>query len=329
MELSACVPTTDMPSRRLELISRAIRRLPARWSLKRQLSALTQVERTYFVVLMPASLHIAELAMKKIERECRVVLVSNGLSDEENEWIRENLPDYPLLISQVPLHHHQVLNTLLRVWRLDFGIMDYDCFVMDGSLIHQMSSPEENQLAAATFMFRNDSLGIVTPETFLIYFQINNMKRIMRKYKVDSRLYRWDKINDQAKAALAEMGVNESNMFEPHKDYIDTLKLIFLLGVRDGLHFEFVARHQDGRGDPASVYHIGSVAKPHVTSDTYSYRGSYFWRQALEHSGDETLRAVAISRFDPGTSLDLEREYSEFHDALGDDYFAFTNELFS
>ncbi len=304
---------------------RAVKRQPARLNLKRSLSKLEQKSKTFFVIIMPASIHVALLSINKIKDVGHIVLVGNGLSAAEKKWIVRNVKGYPLVSSCEKLHHHQVINVLLSVWKVNFGILDYDCFVMDENIIYRMTELSGDEIVSSPYLLENKGLNIKFPETFLLYFQIKKIKFLMDKYKIDSRIYFWRMLKPSVLKALEQLGITKLNMPEPQKDYFDTLKLIFLMAIKEGMSFKFVADYTDSHGEPETVYHIGSIAKPNVISNSYSFRGSYFWRRSLEAINEPILYEEAISKFGATTASELVNMYPDLYDSMDKTYLDFVD----
>src|SRR5437870_1355608 len=85
--------------------------------------------RLFFMVIMPGSLHIAQLACQFVPPDVRLVAILNGTDAWEDDWARAHLKGAWVLKARFTYQHHSLLNLLLREIPQPFGIMDFDCFV--------------------------------------------------------------------------------------------------------------------------------------------------------------------------------------------------------
>lgn len=311
----------------MRLALRVCRRFFSRICLSRQLQRLEQKKNTFFVILMPASIHVAIKSIELIEDSYNIVAIGNGLCDKEKQWLRVNKPNLQFVFIGEKLFHHQVLNAIFKNWEKNFGILDYDCFVFDKNYADEMIQLKEDQALASPFFLVNEGLNITIPETFFLFFNRKAIDRVMRSYKIDCRIYNWSMLNNKVKATIAEMGISESDMPERQKEYFDTLKLIFLLCLAEKYHFKFVKKYTDTHGDLNHVYHVGSISKPHVITTEYSFRGSFFWVKLLEALHDDVLRQISVTRFGSLSSVQMQAKYSEYYDRIDEDFFRLITEL--
>ncbi len=304
------------------------RRFLSRFCLLHQLKKMKQRENTLFIILMPASIHVAIKSIELVEHQCNIVIIGNGLSHAEKMWLKRNKPKLQFAFVPDKIHHHQVINAVLHNWRINFGILDYDCFVIDSAYSKRMLKLNKNQVVASPFCITYDSLGINLPETFYLYFNINLIHDVMHRYQVDSRIYYWSMLNRKVKKALATMGVSEGNLPEPQKQYFDTLRLIFLLCHFENYDFNFINKYSDAHGESKHVYHIGGISKPHVITDEYSFRGSYFWLKSLEYIDDDVLYNVATKLYGQMSSEKIIEKYPKLYAQLDNDFLDLIERLY-
>jgi hypothetical protein len=306
---------------------RALGRIPSRITLARQLGKMQQDENVFFVILMPAGGHIASLAIEKVNAVANIVLIANGLCEEEVAWFETNYPRCPLISVGQTLHHHQVINSILMNWRQNFGLLDYDCFVTDPAVIQQLTNIPEDAAFSTAYSIRNTDLELVIPETFLVFLNAKRIQELVRKYQVDARIYFWPRLKGKTREAIEAMGIRPERMPETNKPYFDTLRVLMLLSLSEGLRIERVRQFEDPRGEAASVFHVGSISRPGAISDTYSFGGSYFWARALESCAEPVLEKIASARHGAIESGQLVSKYPEYYAQQDNELLEFIDRL--
>lgn len=276
--------------------------------LRRALRRMEQRERTYFVIVMPGGFHIARLAIDYFPSGQRLVVIGNGVDRFEADWARRTLPGVPVLRTRAMLRHHEVLDAVFAAWDRDFGILDYDCFVLDPQLPARMASIDADTCMNAAFFRSNEDPPLKVPETFLLYFNVSVIRDLMARYDVGTRPLRWQYLPEAAKEGLAALGLSEQRLPEAHKPYFDTLRLLMMLGVAEGRPYRFVEEIPASPAPSEKAFHVGGVSDPRSIQGIWALRGSYFWRRVLDAAGDPGLQAHYRSRFgDEGAGALLER----------------------
>lgn len=290
------------------IIFRLISRIQFVFDLKQ----IEMKKNTFFMVLMPGTLHVSILAIKKFPKDNNLILIANGLTQKELNYLAEM--KLHILISKTILHHHNILNILFKHWKHNFGLIDNDCFIFDTNLVPKLSQIDEQQLLSTCFAVPESSKKTrhFIPETFLVFFNIKNCQYLMRKYKINSKIYFSQTLPRSIRNLFKK---NTFSYPEEGKNYYDTLRVLFLLGHLENLKFKKVNLFTNLHGDIKSVYHIGGLSKPqNFTKNAYGFTGTYFWVRLIELIDDIFLEECAREKFDYPSSNDLlaQSKYSAF-----------------
>lgn len=260
---------------------------------------------------MPGGLHLAHLTIHRVSDAVPVVGIANGLAPWELEWVRRRLPLAAVAHLPVVSEHGIVLDALFDHVQGDFGILDYDCFVLQPELVRDVLRFEDGTSMNAAFFRHNAALDLDVPETFLLAFRAPVIREIRARYGVVSSPYRWDELPLPARERLAKAGFGPDRLPEAHKPYFDTLRAIMMLARAEGLPYRFVRKHPATPTPSDEVYHVGGVAEPNVVKGVWALRGSYFWRRALETVADDELKARYYRQYGSQLARDLLRQDPE------------------
>jgi len=280
----------------------------------------------FFMILMPASLHVSLIAMKSFPKHNKLIIISNGLTKEENIYLKE-LRTHTIFTCYSVLRHHIILNILFKYWKNNFGIIDNDCFVRNSKVIDELMQIKDSELLASKYFIESKltNTNYDIPETFLMFFNIHNINYIRKKYSVSTRIYALEKL---PKKVITTFNKHNIKYPEPHKEYFDTLRVIFLLGHIEQLTFSNIKSYANVHGDINEVYHIGAMAKPQNFNSIYGFNGTYFWIKAIESCNDLTLEKIARSKFDYPNSISLV-DNSEFKHKIPIEFLSAVNSILS
>src|SRR5690606_29503366 len=97
-------------------------------------------------------------------------------------------------------------------------------FIDRMDLFDKITSVEPSSLGTVLFMYEDPMLKQIIPQTYAMFFNIQNIKRLIRKYKLSCGTYRWNQLSSAAKSALNSIGIDGTNVPEQGfgKDYFDT-----------------------------------------------------------------------------------------------------------
>jgi hypothetical protein len=295
--------------------------------LRRGLRALEQRPGAFFVIVMPGGLHIARLAIDHFPRGRQLVVIGNGVDEVEAEWARRNLPGAEVLRTRAMLGHHDVLDAIFAAWGPDFGILDYDCFVLDPGLFDRMAAMRPGTSMNAAFFRDNADPPLKVPETFLLYFNAGVIRDLIRRYGVGTRPIRWPALPERARQRLETIGLSAERPPEAHKPYYDTLRLQMMLGLADGQPYRFVAEIPASPAPNETAFHVGGVSDPRSVQGIWALRGSYFWRRVLEASEDTFLRAHYGARFGDQSAAELLAANAELAREISPEFIDFCDRI--
>jgi hypothetical protein len=216
----------------------------------------------------------------------RVILIANGAAEWERQYLARAFPQYPIFkLKTFPgssLSHGTVLTLLLASNEGPFGVLDHDCYVFDPSIFRDLEFGERECLVA---VFGNTAprLGIPYPETYFLYFNSKLLKPIIERYGADARAYR--KLPKAARDPLATIGVQDGVFLKEYHNYFDTLHVLLLLALAEGLTVRFL--HSV---DADSIAHVGSTSSG--VAHTKDLMHSYVQLRFLELLDDQRLRRL-------------------------------------
>jgi len=255
-------------------------------NIEYQLKKYVHINNPIFIILIPGSLHIIDLCLHYIPKSEKIILILNGMNDWEERWARENLHVSGIITIKSLLDHPVVLDILFKIFNRPFGIMDYDSFIIDKAAFGWFKCIKKNSLGNVFFHQRIDKLRINLPHTHAMFFNTIEIKKIMRKHKVNCRRIEYEFLSRRIKNRLSRIGINFNCL--PEEDYnFDTMKLIILLGITEGKEFITL----DTSDQPVAL-HIGCVSNnPKKMDSRWSRRASYFWQRALLANDDLFLKS--------------------------------------
>lgn len=309
--------------RQLKDLLYRIRTFSARARALRTFPDLSALNNPYFIVGIPGSLHVVELCLKFVPSDVDIVLVANGLDAWELGWAREHLKVKTTVVIERMLDHGDVLDLLFDQYPRPFGILDYDCFVLDPAYFYKMQALDPKTLANGLFVHKNEQLNLEFPETFMLFFNSEVIRQIRRTYRVKSVHYNYLCLAPAVKRRLKTVGVDQAHHPEAYKDYFDTLRLIYSLGYADGYRCNFPEKLAPISKPGYKVYHVGGISFPGLPKTKWGTRGVYLWRRLLEVHPDAELRERYWRRYGSFSADDLLKLNAGLVEKIGSEYFDF------
>jgi hypothetical protein len=289
--------------------------------LRRKLSRIPELSKPFYIIAMPGGLHLAKLATEYLPSHRQFALILNGTAAWERRWASQNIPTpYQIPVGTI-LPHWQILDALFDTARDDFGILDYDCYVFDRDAFDRISETGPDTAINAYFYRRNDSLDMDVPETFLLFFNRELIQRLRAKYGVGSAKHRWHTLPATVRSALESLSLGPDQMPEPHKPYFDTLRVLMMLSLVEGVAYRFVGHLHASPHASDEAFHVGGVSDPASTRGIWALRGSYFWYRVLEEPRFAELRRRYLAEFPNLTSQELLERDPETSRQIDDAFF--------
>ena len=273
-----------------------------------QLHPLRNRENLFYIIGLKGSLHLIQVCLRYIPKTEDVVLILNGMDAYEIDYARKNLNVTRIVIIKEQLKHGEIMDHLFSNMKKNFGILDYDCFVMDGTYFEKIKQVEENSLGNVLFMYHNPVLNLEAPQTHFMYFNAPLARQIIKEYKIKCSSKRYKPLSNKIKNKMREIGIDENNFLEDFKDYLDTMRVLFSIGIAEGFPFNWIDRDIDNNANKNTVFHPGGVSDPRILHNRFRMRGSYFWQSALAMNPDQSLRNYYLQLFGNLPSLSYLKE---------------------
>ncbi len=296
-------------------------------SASKQIVPFKNAQKLFFVIGVPGSLHIVELCLKYIPTNQKIVFIANGLSEWEIQWASKNLHTAEMLLVPMLLEHGQVLDFLLDEMPNPFGILDYDCFVFNQEIFKDISILEPEVMLNAVFVHSNPKLNIDIPETFMMYFNPSIIRAVQSKYHARSNIIDYDLVSKKAKKKLWAIGIDGQQYPEEYKNYFDSTRLWYALGIAEGYKCQFVRRMPTVSEPNDQIFHVGASSQNQNTKTKWALRGSYFWRRCLETCSHEDLKTYYFQRYGKMSSTDLLALNPELSSKINPAFFPFAEKL--
>lgn len=296
------------------------------WSFAKNLRQ-QRLRNPFVVIVMPGSLHVARLAIQKMPSAAARLIVLNGLPSWEVRLARELFKNDPLVACGAHMDHDQVLDVLFSNLSTNFGILDYDCFVLEPGYFERMSHLAPGVLMNACFSRLHPDSGLRVPETFFLFFNRDAIQDLKNKYGTNCTPTKWASLNPASMYALQSIGLSADNLPEKHKDYFDTLRVIMMLGVAAGMKLDFLADYPASPTPSGELFHVGGISIPNLVDGIWRFRGIYFWRKALENCPLPELQDRYRRIYGAQSSADLKTAFPEWAQQVTTEFFAFCDRL--
>ena len=260
------------------------------YSIKTQIRRYKRYENVFFIIGIKGSLHIIRICLRFIPHTENIVLILNGMEEYEVEYARKNFNVAGFVIIPKQLKHGEIMDYLFSNMITNFGILDYDCFILDKNYFEKLKKIKENSMGNALFMYHNPVLDVDVPLTHAMSFNTYLIKKLIQEYDIKCSHKQYHKLSDKIKKKLLEIGIDENHLTEDFKDYLDTMRVLFSIGIAEGYPFNWIDRNVVNDVEKNVVFHPGGVSNPTVIHNRWRMRGSYFWQTALANNPDKSLR---------------------------------------
>lgn len=271
---------------------------------------LVNLNNPFFIVLIPGSIHIFEIFLKFIPPSINIVLVLNGLDQWEQSYVRSRFI-YPSIFIREMTKHGKILDLIFDNFKKPFGIIDYDCFVIDISLFERIINIPNPSLMNAVFLYHDDLLNLDIPRTFFLFLNTPLINKIRKRYHLTADTCVFHELPRKAKKQISKLGINDQIKLMNNLSNLDTLHAILSIGFSVGLNVNFIERLDHETVNFDKVVHIGGISKPNEIHSMYSLRGAFFWRKSLEAHPSNELRLHYYKLFGEKTSEELIQEHPE------------------
>lgn len=286
-----------------------------------------RTSRPFAVIVMPGSLHVARLALQKMPAHIDRLIVLNGLPAWEVKLARQVFPGQCVVACEALMEHDQVLDLLFDNLDGDFGILDYDCFVLDPVHFDRMRELQAGSVMNACFSRRHPESGLRVPETFFLFFNRAAIQSLKSRYGVTSRPIRWTQLPDACQQTLSRHGLAEDRLPEVHKDYFDTLRVLMMLGQAEGQTLTFLADFPASPTPSGEIFHVGGISTPNLVDGLWRFRGAYFWRMVLERCALSELKERYLRIYGRQSAEDLRAAHPNWSREVSDEFFDFCRRL--
>lgn len=209
-----------------------------------------------YIIVMPHTLHFLLPCLALLRGHVPLILVDNGAKGWERALLRQRLPDVALFrLCTLPgssLPHGDAVSLLLKHHRGDFAIVDHDAYVFDPALLRRLQ-PVARECMVGVFAQRSQSTGLDYPLTHLLGFNAEVLSELMRRHRVDARLYR--RAPARLSAVLGRVGLGSRRYLKDYQRFHDTLHV--LLGLALAEKWRWRVEPMD---DAAPVMHVGGTS---------------------------------------------------------------------
>jgi hypothetical protein len=234
----------------------------------------------FYMIVMPNTLHFLNPCLTMIPDHVNLVLILNGTKSWEEKYLRETYHNYPIfkLITcpRSSLSHGTVLNLLLGNNTSNFGIIDHDLFIFNPAIFDELTF-QADECVMGAFKLENQKAGLIFPTTHFMFFNIDLLKKVMIRYKIDARQYK--KIPGHLIDKLASLNLGYRNYLKDYLTYFDTFNLILAMAFYEKLSVKILDLA------PEDIFHVGSTS--YGTDSIYSL---YIQVKLLEMPQNSFLR---------------------------------------
>lgn len=216
------------------------------------------------VIVMPSTLHFLLPCLALLQGRAQLILLGNGAHRWEHRTLRERFPELPMFdLRTLPassVAHGDVISLLLAHHRGNFGIVDHDCYVFDGTLFDQLE-PANGEVLVSLFGEKSRDLNATYPLTHLMYFNAEALRGLMQRHRIDARLYR--ETPPSVRDALARQGLGPGIHWKWYHTFHDTLLVLVAVAQDEGLRVRYLTT-----ADEAAALHVGgtSIGSHHTKS---------------------------------------------------------------
>lgn len=254
----------------------------------------------FYVIVMPGTLHFVLPCLRLLPADLPVHLVANGARAWERRHLAAAFPARRMCtLATLPassLAHGDVVTLLLERNAAPFSLLDHDCYVFDAGCFRNIA-PAQRDCATAWFGGVGRRAGLPYPDTFFVVLHAPLLRDIMRRHRVDARIYRTAPSHVRAK--LARTGLRDGVVLKDHHDFFDTLHLLVALALAEGCDVRFAQAPDE------AIVHVGGTS--FGVPETKDLLDRYMQLRFLELADDPLLRKRYRRWLRPFASADVVR----------------------
>jgi hypothetical protein len=270
------------------------------WRLSRFIRQNCRESQTpVFIILTPALVHMAPLAVAVRSPDFQPIFLLNGVSKADQDWLIALVGDVPRIELKVSLtgnelslvEHGTVIEYLFSASPRSFCIQDADCFVTDKEFFGKVALNEAEQCASGPFTKTLEKIKV--PDSFLLFLNAPLFRRWRRQYGMIARSTR--KAPKKLKNLMAKAGFDAGVYPEQKKGYFDTLQLYWILAQQLGVRFNEIP------GAGMKVFHIGGTS--YLQRETTELAHWDYWPMNVHYFNLRLLSLPKCARFRERFSL--------------------------
>jgi hypothetical protein len=211
---------------------------------------------TFYVIVMPGTLHFLLPCLALLPDGLRVVLLGNGAAAWERRRVAQRFPAFRYcalaMLPGTSLVHGDVITLLLESNTANFGLLDHDCYVFDPRIFASLSTGPKDCMTAI-YGGVSAKTGYAYPETYLMFLHAAALKDTMARYHVDARICH--EAPEALRPLLSRVGLGEGVFVKDDRAFFDTLHLLLALAVVDGYACRFLQQF-----DREAISHVGGTS---------------------------------------------------------------------
>jgi hypothetical protein len=235
----------------------ALRQINRRISMRYRSAVDAGESMPVFVIASRPDYHLAPFAIERNHQRIRTIVVANGVSGPQLDWLRRECGSTPVIPLRASfgkqsrnfLSHAEVISTINNMCRSDFCIQDADCFVTDSKWWDHMLEKHENTYASGPFGKPFNDLPGQFPDTYLVRINRPNYVDVCGKYRVGPGIT--EQPSAEVRRELDVRGIQPNWFPDYNKQYYDTLQLFWTAAFLSGLRFHL------SPGAEQQVFHVG------------------------------------------------------------------------
>ena len=248
-----------------------------------------------FVIASPPDMHLAPLAVSCPIEKIKYIVLANGISNTDVDWIRSECPNVTVVQLRSSLSgnaltylpHAEVIDLCYKISASDFIIQDADTFVTDPNWWRSISGDGCGHFARGPFGKEATSLGSKIPDTFLV--RVNRVS-----YKARENAGIRPHITKRAPGFITESLRKRGIVFpyfpDAYHDYFDTLQLHWISALLKNEEFEHLP------GENECVFHVGGTSYLTAKNNIDPYHWDY-WPLNTVYFNMRVLESARFSKF--------------------------------
>ncbi len=252
---------------------------PNRWRLARFQRNRALADAPFYVIVMPGTLHYLMPCLQLLPASQAVTLIYNGAAAWERRLLRDSFPQHDeVTLWTLPgssVGHGEVISLLLWTCPGDFGLLDHDLYVFDASVFERLEF-QPGECLLACFGDYSEAAARHYPHTWFLYLRRESLLSLMRKYRVDARIYH--RVPRRLRPALEAAGLGGGQRLKAYLGFFDTLHLLLILAWYEGMEVSYLE---------SDMRHLGGTSGGSLA--TRDLRQLYVSLRLLEHAAHPVL----------------------------------------